>query len=195
MSQPDTGEQALEICDMLVRSGGVDLVIIDLDIQDMSPPKLIQAICEAKESLPIMVTLVLIWSLSACSSSDSPPPTVFLSGTVTDGTKLLQGVSIEVVNTEGGQLARTSSNSIGAFELTLPPGTELAVRFSAAGFTTVRSQYYSLVSHVTGLNVALQPAQTTESIIDTAFSGMVLDLSDKAWLAIDVLDEQLNSIR
>lgn len=29
VSQPDTGEQALEICDMLVRSGGVDVIIID----------------------------------------------------------------------------------------------------------------------------------------------------------------------
>jgi recombination protein RecA len=29
VSQPDTGEQALEICEMLVRSGAVDLVIID----------------------------------------------------------------------------------------------------------------------------------------------------------------------
>ena len=29
ISQPDTGEQALEISDMLVRSGGVDLVVID----------------------------------------------------------------------------------------------------------------------------------------------------------------------
>jgi recombination protein RecA len=29
ISQPDTGEQALEICDMLVRSGGVDVVVID----------------------------------------------------------------------------------------------------------------------------------------------------------------------
>lgn len=29
LSQPDTGEQALEICDMLVRSGSVDLVVID----------------------------------------------------------------------------------------------------------------------------------------------------------------------
>lgn len=29
MSQPDTGEQALEICDMLVRSGGVDVIIVD----------------------------------------------------------------------------------------------------------------------------------------------------------------------
>ena len=29
VSQPDTGEQALEICDMVVRSGAVDVVIID----------------------------------------------------------------------------------------------------------------------------------------------------------------------
>src|SRR5450759_686715 len=29
VSQPDTGEQALEITDMLVRSGGVDVVVID----------------------------------------------------------------------------------------------------------------------------------------------------------------------
>ncbi len=29
MSQPDTGEQALEICDMLIRSGALDVVVID----------------------------------------------------------------------------------------------------------------------------------------------------------------------
>ncbi|REC95528.1 recombinase RecA [Kushneria indalinina] len=29
VSQPDTGEQALEICDMLVRSGGVDVIVVD----------------------------------------------------------------------------------------------------------------------------------------------------------------------
>lgn len=29
VSQPDTGEQALEICDMLVRSGAIDVVIVD----------------------------------------------------------------------------------------------------------------------------------------------------------------------
>jgi len=29
VSQPDTGEQALEICDMVVRSGAVDVVIVD----------------------------------------------------------------------------------------------------------------------------------------------------------------------
>ena len=29
ISQPDTGEQALEIADMLVRSGGIDIIVID----------------------------------------------------------------------------------------------------------------------------------------------------------------------
>ena len=29
VSQPDTGEQALEITDMLVRSGAVDVVVVD----------------------------------------------------------------------------------------------------------------------------------------------------------------------
>lgn len=29
VSQPDTGEQGLEICDMLVRSGGIDVIVVD----------------------------------------------------------------------------------------------------------------------------------------------------------------------
>ena len=29
VSQPDTGEQALEIADMLIRSGGIDIIVID----------------------------------------------------------------------------------------------------------------------------------------------------------------------
>lgn len=31
VSQPDTGEQALEICDMLARSGALDIIVIDSD--------------------------------------------------------------------------------------------------------------------------------------------------------------------
>jgi recombination protein RecA len=29
ISQPDTGEQALEITDMLVRSGAIDVIVVD----------------------------------------------------------------------------------------------------------------------------------------------------------------------
>ena len=32
ISQPDTGEQALEICDMLVRSGAIDVVVVDSSV-------------------------------------------------------------------------------------------------------------------------------------------------------------------
>ena len=39
LSQPDTGEQALEICDTLVRSGGVDMVVVDSVAASCPKPK------------------------------------------------------------------------------------------------------------------------------------------------------------
>jgi len=49
ISQPDTGEQALEIADMLVRSGGVDVVIID-SVAALTPKAEIEG--EMGDSLP-----------------------------------------------------------------------------------------------------------------------------------------------
>ena len=37
ISQPDTGEQALEITETLVRSGAVDIVVVD-SVAALSPP-------------------------------------------------------------------------------------------------------------------------------------------------------------
>lgn len=135
----------------------------------------------------------LLFTLYACDN-DSPTSTVFLSGTVTDGATSLHGVSIEVHDLEGRHVASSTTDSTGGFEFKLPHGVELAVRFIADGFTSVHTQYYYMARHVTGINVVLQPVQTTESIIDAAFSGMTLNLADKAWLAVDVLDEQFNEI-
>jgi recombination protein RecA len=39
ISQPDTGEQALEICDMLVRSGAIDVVVVDSVARSCPAPK------------------------------------------------------------------------------------------------------------------------------------------------------------
>ena len=39
ISQPDTGEQALEIADMLVRSGAVDVIVVDLSPRSRPRPK------------------------------------------------------------------------------------------------------------------------------------------------------------
>src|SRR6056300_479110 len=52
VSQPDTGEQALEIADMLVRSGSVDIVVVD--------------------SVAALTTEPLLTSISAISRACSP---------------------------------------------------------------------------------------------------------------------------
>ncbi|TCS36788.1 recombination protein RecA [Paucimonas lemoignei] len=49
VSQPDTGEQALEICDALVRSGGVDLIVVD-SVAALTPRAEIEG--EMGDSLP-----------------------------------------------------------------------------------------------------------------------------------------------
>jgi recombination protein RecA len=49
VSQPDSGEQALEICDMLVRSGAVDVVVID-SVAALTPKAEIEG--EMGDSLP-----------------------------------------------------------------------------------------------------------------------------------------------
>ena len=49
ISQPDTGEQALEICDMLVRSGSVDVVVVD-SVAALTPKAEIEG--EMGDSLP-----------------------------------------------------------------------------------------------------------------------------------------------
>jgi recombination protein RecA len=49
ISQPDTGEQALEIVDMLVRSGGVDIVVVD-SVAALTPKAEIEG--EMGDSLP-----------------------------------------------------------------------------------------------------------------------------------------------
>ena len=38
ISQPDTGEQALEIADMLIRSGAIDVIVID-SVAALTPPR------------------------------------------------------------------------------------------------------------------------------------------------------------
>ena len=50
ISQPDTGEQALEITDTLVRSGSVDIVVIDL-VAALTPKAEIEG--EMGDQLPV----------------------------------------------------------------------------------------------------------------------------------------------
>ena len=66
ISQPDTGEQALEICDALVRSGSVDMVVID-SVAALTPQAEIEG--EMGESLPGLQARLMSQALRKLTAS------------------------------------------------------------------------------------------------------------------------------
>jgi recombination protein RecA len=66
ISQPDTGEQALEICDALVRSGGVDLVVID-SVAALTPKAEIEG--DMGDSLPGLQARLMSQALRKLTAS------------------------------------------------------------------------------------------------------------------------------
>ncbi len=66
MSQPDTGEQALEICDALVRSGSVDMIVID-SVAALTPRAEIEG--EMGDSMPGLQARLMSQALRKLTSS------------------------------------------------------------------------------------------------------------------------------
>ena len=66
VSQPDTGEQALEICDALVRSGSVDLVVID-SVAALTPQAEIEG--DMGDALPGLQARLMSQALRKLTSS------------------------------------------------------------------------------------------------------------------------------
>ena len=78
ISQPDTGEQALEICDALVRSGSVDMVVID-SVAALTPQAEIEG--DMGEALPGLQARLMSQALRKLTSSikRTNTPVVFLN--------------------------------------------------------------------------------------------------------------------
>ena len=68
VSQPDTGEQALEIADALVRSGGVDLIVVD-SVAALTPRAEIEG--EMGDSLPGLQARLMSQALRKLTASIS----------------------------------------------------------------------------------------------------------------------------
>src|ERR1700761_5100297 len=68
VSQPDTGEQALEICDTLVRSGAVDVIVID-SVAALTPRAEIEG--EMGDSLPGLQARLMSQALRKLTGSIS----------------------------------------------------------------------------------------------------------------------------
>ncbi len=75
MSQPDTGEQALEICDMLVRSNAVDVIVID-SVAALVPRAEIEG--EMGDSLPGMQARLMSQALRKLSGAISKSRTAVI---------------------------------------------------------------------------------------------------------------------
>ena len=75
ISQPDTGEQGLEICDMLVRSGGVDCIVID-SVAALTPKAEIEG--EMGDSLPGLQARLMSQALRKLTASISRSNTMVI---------------------------------------------------------------------------------------------------------------------
>ena len=75
VSQPDTGEQALEICDTLVRSGAVDIVVVD-SVAALTPKAEIEG--EMGDSLPGLQARLMSQALRKLTGSISKSKTMVI---------------------------------------------------------------------------------------------------------------------
>src|ERR1700712_931472 len=75
ISQPDTGEQALEITDTLVRSGGVDIIVID-SVAALTPKAELEG--EMGDSLPGLQARLMSQALRKLTGSISKSNTIVL---------------------------------------------------------------------------------------------------------------------
>jgi recombination protein RecA len=75
ISQPDTGEQALEITDTLVRSGGIDIIVID-SVAALTPKAELEG--EMGDSLPGLQARLMSQALRKLTASISKSNTIVL---------------------------------------------------------------------------------------------------------------------
>ncbi|WP_173932122.1 recombinase RecA [Chelativorans sp. Marseille-P2723] len=75
ISQPDTGEQALEICDTLVRSGAIDILVVD-SVAALTPRAEIEG--EMGDSLPGMQARLMSQALRKLTASISRSNTMVI---------------------------------------------------------------------------------------------------------------------
>lgn len=150
----------------------------------------------------ITAALLFVFIFLACAGCenkkrDDPPPTpeqVFISGNVTDGSNPIPGAAVRALDASDRERGTTSTLANGQFQLEMAKNSQASLQIAANGFETWRSAVYTMSDHVTGLDIVLRPQETLEDIIDRAFGGMMLDVEDRAWLAIDVHDEDNREI-
>ena len=141
-------------------------------------------------SIMLAGLITIVGSGSSGDDATAPPDiTVDLSGTVRadDGTPI-EGVSVEVflANALGAPEDTDTTNASGEYTVTVLESAPAYTKFAKTGYATLNSEFDSYAVNTSKLDIEPVTVNEAEAIIDTVFGGMMLDLADKAWLAVTV---------
>jgi len=149
----------------------------------------------------VCITPVLIGLLLAgCGGSGGgtpasvipPEATVVVSGTIDLDGVVTDGISVTsmlvVTAATDGVQSTTTSDANGDYTLTILSDTDTYFEIAKADLATINTQFMQFPQDTAGLNYGMILVTDVEALIDAAFGGMALDLSDKAWLAINIVD-------
>jgi hypothetical protein len=86
------------------------------------------------------------------------------------------------------EFSNATSDGNGAYSVSVPDGSINYLEFSKAGFAKLNSPFFTITQDMPGIDIGMISQADANSVIGTAFGGMMFNLMDKAWLAIDVRD-------
>jgi len=138
--------------------------------------------------------------LGGCGSSGSgdPPPVnlpaatsnvsgiLDLDGTSVDGVTVTS-MLVTTAATDDVQ-STTSTDANGAYTLNILSDTDTYFEFSKIDLATINTEFMQFAQDTADLDYGMILTTDVEALIDVTFGGMALDLADKAWLALNVVD-------
>jgi len=139
----------------------------------------------------------LLFIMSGCSSSDDAAQIIAdefitVSGTITDiNGQTESGVGVEAVYSSPGDPLNPSetTGTDGKFSLQVLKNDVFFLRGTKVTFATINSEKGASGVNITGLDIGIPTETEAQAVIDAAFGGATTLLQNKAWLVVDVEDE------
>ncbi len=153
----------------------------------------------------VLGTLVFGLALTGCGGgggdsgldeeqiSDLTPPTAATSGTTSSAGGTLSDVGVKsylvTAPATDGEQSSASSDASGEYSISVLKDTDTYLEFSKTDYVTLNTTFYAIPEDTPGMNISLLALTEFESIINTAFAGLMLSPADKAWIAVNVASD------
>jgi len=143
--------------------------------------------------IPLMILLIAGCGGSGSGSgggSTNPAP-ITVSGRVENLGPIL-GVTVTPIQVTPPSMDSRGTSAItdvsGQYSLNISSNTDYYLESSRVGFATTNTQFGRFTANQALDTIFLPTVFQAEAIIDTAFAGLMLNLADKAYLAVDAKD-------